>query len=78
MLALNFTLVWFFFPETKGKGLEEVAEIFDGPDALAGVNAMRHMGLAENPQKALYAAEEVEGTEKQQDVSVQVQQRERV
>ena len=54
MLALNFTLVWFFFPETRGKALEEVAEIFDGPEAMAGVNAMRHMGFAANPEKALY------------------------
>jgi len=25
-----FVLVWFLFPETKGKTLEEIAEIFDG------------------------------------------------
>jgi hypothetical protein len=37
--------MWFFFPETKGLGLEEVAVIFDGPDALsAGPNAMNLKG----------------------------------
>lgn len=75
MLALELTLVWFFFPETKGKGLEEVAEIFDGPDALAGVNAMRHTGLAEHPEKALYSAEEEEAVGKRQEVDVQVERR---
>ncbi|KAL2813352.1 general substrate transporter [Aspergillus cavernicola] len=53
VIGVNFTLVFFFFPETKGKGLEEVAEIFDGPNALAGANAMRQMGLDVNADKAL-------------------------
>ncbi len=33
-------MVYFFFPETKGYSLEEVAEIFDGPDAPVGSNAI--------------------------------------
>lgn len=45
VIGVNFVLIWLFFPETRGKGLEEVAEIFDGPDALVGRNAMRNMGL---------------------------------
>ncbi|KAL4911187.1 hypothetical protein BDW74DRAFT_172651 [Aspergillus multicolor] len=53
IIGVNFVLIWLFFPETKGKGLEEVAEIFDGPDALAGRNAMREMGLDGNPDKAV-------------------------
>ncbi|KAH7409640.1 hexose transporter protein [Cadophora sp. MPI-SDFR-AT-0126] len=36
VIGINFTLIYFFFPETKGKGLEEVAEIFDGPNSLSG------------------------------------------
>ncbi|KAL3475183.1 general substrate transporter [Aspergillus californicus] len=53
VIGVNFTLIFFFFPETKGRSLEEVAEIFDGPDALAGVNAMRQMGLDVNAHKAV-------------------------
>lgn len=78
MLALNFTLVWFFFPETKGRALEEVAEIFDGPGALAGVNAMRHAGFDTNPEKALHVGDDDgDDGEKGQQVEVQVEQRER-
>jgi sugar porter (SP) family MFS transporter len=40
-LAIHLTVMYFFFPETKGLGLEEVAIIFDGPDALVGTNAMK-------------------------------------
>lgn len=32
LLGFLFGLVWFFFPETKGRTLEEIAEIFDGKD----------------------------------------------
>jgi sugar porter (SP) family MFS transporter len=53
VIAINFTLIYFFFPETKGRGLEEVAEIFDGPDSLSGANAMRHLGLDVNAEKAV-------------------------
>ncbi|KAH6891520.1 general substrate transporter [Thelonectria olida] len=54
VIAVHFTLIYFFFPETKGRGLEEVAEIFDGPDALAGANAMKQMGLDVNADAAVY------------------------
>ncbi|KAL4765782.1 hexose transporter protein [Aspergillus foveolatus] len=57
VIGVNFTLIFLFFPETKGKGLEEVAEIFDGPDALAGKNAMREMGLDVNTDKAVAVGE---------------------
>ena len=33
--------------------MEEVAEIFDGPNALSGVNAMKELGLDVNADKAL-------------------------
>ena len=25
-------IIWFLFPETKGRSLEEIAEVFDGPE----------------------------------------------
>ena len=53
VIGINFTLIFFFFPETKGKGLEEVAEIFDGSTALFGVNAMKELGLDINADKAV-------------------------
>lgn len=41
VIAVHLVVMFFFFPETKGLGLEEVAVVFDGPDALsAGNNAM--------------------------------------
>lgn len=32
LVAIN-VITWFFFPETKGHSLEEIAEIFDGPQS---------------------------------------------
>lgn len=79
-LGINFTLIFFCFPETKGRGLyhppdhpmqtksltsmnrEEVAEIFDGPNALAGANAMKETGLDVHADKALSYGLEKEGT----------------
>lgn len=43
-LAIHLVVMYFCFPETKGLGLEEVAVIFDGPDALSGPNAMALKG----------------------------------
>lgn len=31
LLGLMILLVWFFFPETKGRTLEEVREVLEGP-----------------------------------------------
>jgi sugar porter (SP) family MFS transporter len=45
LLAVEFIICFFIVPETKGKGLEEVAEIFDGSDVIAGVNAMKKFGM---------------------------------
>lgn len=52
-IAIHLILIWFFFPETKGRALEEVAEIFDGPDAAAGTNAMKQMGLDAHAEDAI-------------------------
>lgn len=44
MLAIHLAVMYFYFPETKDLGLEEVAVIFDGPGALSGTNAMKAQG----------------------------------
>lgn len=31
-LASFIVIIWFLFPETKGRTLEEIAEVFDGPE----------------------------------------------
>ena len=34
LLPVWFAVIWFFYPETKGRSLEEVSTIFDGSNAL--------------------------------------------
>lgn len=36
IIAIEIVVVWFFFPETKGRTLEEIAVIFDGEAAFGG------------------------------------------
>lgn len=36
IIAIEFVVVWFLFPETKGRTLEEIAIIFDGEAAFGG------------------------------------------
>lgn len=69
MLALNLTLVYFFFPETRGRSLEEVAEVFDGPNVLAGANAMRHTGTARISEKSVHIEDAT--TTKTEEISVE-------
>ncbi|KAL0943527.1 hexose transporter protein (Lactose permease) [Colletotrichum truncatum] len=46
MLVVWFCLVFIFFPETKGRTLEEVAQLFDGVDVSG--NAVAHVREKEN------------------------------
>lgn len=39
VIAVEIVIVYFFFPETKGRSLEEVALIFDGQKAFGGDNS---------------------------------------
>ncbi|KAK8131345.1 Sugar transporter [Apiospora sp. TS-2023a] len=41
LLAVFLPLTWFLFPETKGYSLEEIAVLFDGPQATGGVTRER-------------------------------------
>lgn len=59
VIAFNLTLIYFFFPETRGYALEDVAQIFDGPDALAGTNAMKKMGMVVEAETANLDIEQV-------------------
>jgi MFS family permease len=38
ILAFEVVITYFYLPETKGRGLEEIAEIFDGPAAAITVH----------------------------------------
>ncbi|KAJ5150347.1 general substrate transporter [Penicillium canariense] len=40
VLGLECAFAWWYLPETKGKGLEEIGEIFDGDELLTGVQAI--------------------------------------
>ncbi|KAL5455175.1 hypothetical protein PMIN06_004600 [Paraphaeosphaeria minitans] len=39
-LAVFLAVTYMFFPETKGRNLEEIAEIFDGPGAQVDTHAV--------------------------------------
>lgn len=41
ILAVECVFAWWYLPETKGKGLEEIGEIFDGDELVTGVQAMQ-------------------------------------
>ncbi|KAL2865313.1 general substrate transporter [Aspergillus lucknowensis] len=45
VIAVEVAVVWFAFPETKGRSLEEVAVLFDGEGAFGGVSAEGKKGV---------------------------------
>ncbi|GAM34948.1 hypothetical protein TCE0_015r02869 [Talaromyces pinophilus] len=40
VLAIECAFAWWYLPETKGKGLEEIGEIFDGDELVTGTQAI--------------------------------------
>lgn len=40
LIVVWLIVIWFFYPETKGLGLEEVAVVFDGDKAMAALNIL--------------------------------------
>jgi hypothetical protein len=52
-LAAMLPTIWFLFPETKGRTLEEIAVVFDGPDV--DPLATGHAGVFAHHGKSLDA-----------------------
>lgn len=40
LLVVFLVVTYFFFPETKGRSLEEIAEVFDGPGAIPDIHEL--------------------------------------
>lgn len=52
LLVIFLAVTYFFFPETKGRSLEEIAEIFDGPGASPDVDEIE--------KNTMYSKEHIE------------------
>ena len=51
VIAVEIVLVYFWFPETKGRSLEEIAFIFDGEAAVGGHGpSSKDVGITESPE----------------------------
>lgn len=52
-LAVFLAVTYFFFPETRGHSLEEIAEVFDGPNAIPDTGATeRKLSQVEHQEDA--------------------------
>lgn len=58
VLAFECGFAWWYLPETKGKSLEEIGEIFDGDDMLTGARAItqHHKEKHANEREVAYDA----------------------
>ena len=44
-------VTYFFFPETRGHSLEEIAEVFDGPNAIPNTGGTeKKLSIAEDQE----------------------------
>lgn len=60
LLALLLVLVYFFFPETRGRTLEQIAEIFDGKNHTMGHSGQSsNEGEKDGPDNAFHVEEHV-------------------
>lgn len=70
ILASEIVITYFYLPETRGRGLEEIAEIFDGPAAaitatkteeISGLGRVRSLSDAQKGDEAVDCQEVVRG-----------------
>lgn len=61
VIVFSIVMIYFYYPETKGLLLEEVAEIFDGPKAVLPVTQQMEQTMDDaSSDKKLGESEQVE------------------